>query len=125
MNGSYAYDSRVTVQTETETDSAGGVIKQWVNGDVLWANVVQKVLNMYITVKLDFDQRFAQTSIYRVTTRGKQNWNFESTRFLWNSPSEGIRTLEPFESQRLLGKRNTYFTSILTRDITDLKEGPA
>lgn len=125
MNGSYSFDTRITILLETEVDSPGGVIKTWNNGDSMWASVVQKVLNMYITTKVDFDQRWAQAPIYRVIVRGKRNWEFESTRFLWNSPSDGVRTLEPFEHKRLPGSRHTSYTSILTRDITDLKEGPA
>lgn len=125
MTGSYSFDARITILSRVETDSPGGVIKTWTNGIVLWASVVQMVKNMFISVQIMYDERYAQTTIYRIITRGKQNFDYESTRFSWNSPSQGVRILEPFETSRLPGSRHTNFTSILVRDITDLKEGPA
>jgi len=125
MNGSYSFDTRITVLTETEIDTPGGVIKTWVKGNTLWASILQKVLNMFIATQIDYSQRYAQSPIYRIIVRSKQTWKFESTRFLWTSPSEGVRTLEPFELKRLPGTRHTSYTSLLVRDITDLKEGLA
>ena len=118
-----SFDSRITVQTVTKTYDGVGATEEWEDApqpNPLWACLVQPTKNMWMQVQVEYQQRFNKTVIWRVIVRGKQNWDYATTRFLWNSPNMGQRVLQPFENQRLEGGRRTQYTSIMAEDVTDM-----
>ena len=131
------FDTQVQVKEVTKSYDGLGDTETWVDiGPVdpktglptvkkLWCSFQQPTKNLYMSVQVQYGQRFNKTTIWRMVVREKQDWNYATTRFLWDSPNKGQRVMQPVENVRFEGSRHTAYASILVEDVTDLQAKPA
>lgn len=89
MNSSYFKDL-VRRDTRTATYNATGLSETWTQGESLWASVI--VVNRSRSV--DYQQTYSNQKIYKVTLRGRSDYDVKNTRFVWTT--NGNKVLEPY-----------------------------
>jgi hypothetical protein len=116
---SWQFDSQVTVQSVATTYNGVGSTNVWTDGDTVWCICMVMTGDSWLRANTQYNQRFTTTQIYRIVTRERVDYKFDSSRFIWHSPT-GDRIMKPIRSAAIGGGVRDQFTWIDVEDITDV-----
>jgi head-tail adaptor len=120
MLSPWSFDSRITVQAVTKTFDGLNSTETWNDVETIWGSLIQLTQEKQMKVVMEYGQRFSKNIYYKLVVRGRKAFSFSDTRFLYQSPTDGVRTLKPIESVRIPGSRHDQYTGMWVEDVTDV-----